>query len=340
MKQIPAIFLILFLFGALFLSVTVAQQTFGKSAKDSKARRDIDKAIGRAVEGNFSSVKTVNISTYVLPNEALTVYNKTSPGSLPPIIDRQPEPPVCNRNDHVENNTCVPDNPAAGYKICMVGDLSGNAVPDAMSAGDCNFKIGIGDLGYKSDLSYFKGLNFDRCVVGNHESDAEDGNAALEKETLTYCGDSWWVKFGSSTLLMAFNTNGDTKKQLDAAKNLLAQNENQGMKNIILLSHKGGHVSPNSHHPAEAKSFYTSLEKLMPSSAKLYEVFAHNHVMSASDDNRWYESGAGGRNHYACGQNEVWNFCNNKAFGYLQATLNPDDTLTVNFIDTTGKIVH
>ena len=52
----------------------------------------------------------------------------------------------------------------------------------------CNFKIGIGDLGYKSDLSYFKNLKFDRCVVGNHYFD-EDGSASLEKETLAYCGD-------------------------------------------------------------------------------------------------------------------------------------------------------
>lgn len=325
MKQTAAILFISFIFVALFLSVTVAQQTFAKSAKDSKARRDIDKAVGRAVEGAFSSIKTVNISTYAAPNVSLTVYNKTASGSLPPIRPPEPQPtppPVVT--------------PAEGYKVCVVGDLKGSTVPDAMKG--CNYKIGLGDLGYQSDLSYFKGLGFDRCNLGNHESSSEDGNAAIEKETLAYCGDSWWVKFGTNTLMVGFNSNGDLAKQLNGAKNLIGQNS--GIKNILLLSHKGGHVPPNAHHPAEVKNFYTELESIIPKSANLYEIFAHNHVMSASDSNHWYESGAGGKSHYACGQNNIWNFCNNKDFGYLQATIDSNDNIVINFLDTAGKILH
>ena len=107
-----------------------------------------------------------------------------------------------------------------------------------------------------------------------------------------------------------------------------------------MVSHKGGHVPPNAHHPAEAKTLYAELEKAIPSNIKVYAIAAHNHVMSASDSNHWYESGAGGRNHYACGQNQVWNFCSNKVFGFLQATINQDNNITMNFVDTTGKIIH
>ena len=147
MKQSAAIFIISFIFAALILSVTVSQNTFAKSAKDSKARRDIDKAIGRAVEGKFSDIKTVNISTYTAPNESFTVWNKTSPGSIlpKPIIPPVP-PPV--------NQTITP--PAAGYKICMVGDFKDSKVFDAMTTNGCNYRVALGDNGYVSDLKTVK----------------------------------------------------------------------------------------------------------------------------------------------------------------------------------------
>jgi len=45
---------------------------------------------------------------------------------------------------------------------------------------DCNLKIGLGDLGYGSDLSYFKSLNFNKCVIGNH--DAARGRLAIRRQ--------------------------------------------------------------------------------------------------------------------------------------------------------------
>ena len=347
MEQKLAILSISLIFAALFLSVSLSQQTFAKSTKDSKARRDIDKAIGRAVEGKFSTVKTVNISTYTTPNEMFTVYNKTSGGSLPPIIT-PPEPQVCNKSDHLENGVCVPDSsttPAAGYKICMVGDFKDSKIFDAMKTNGCDYKIAVGDNGYSSNLDLLKKIKPDHCVIGNHDS-KEDGSSNLEKEALAYCGDSWWVKFSNHTLVLGFNTNGDLTKQLTAAKNLFADTGFMvGIKNIIAVSHKGGHVFPNAHHPAEAKTFYTDLEKAIPTSTdiKLFEISGHNHNSAAAPNMNWYIAGNGGKSFYQCGIDQNWTFCNNKTVSYLQATIgqNNNDTnkITVNFIDTTGKII-
>ena len=159
MKQTPAIFIISFIFVALILSVTISQNTFAKSAKDSKARRDIDRAIGRATEGKFSTVKTVNISTSTAPNESITVFNKTSRGSLPPIITPPPEPQVCNKSDHLENGVCVPDSttPAVGYKVCMVGDFKDAKVFDAMTDHECDYRVALGDNGYSDRPQNLKG---------------------------------------------------------------------------------------------------------------------------------------------------------------------------------------
>lgn len=342
MKQSATIFIILFLFGALFLSVTVSQQTFAKSAKDSKARRDINKAIGQAVEGKFSSIKTVNISTYTAPNESFTVWNKTSPGSIPPIIT-PPETPVCNKNDHLENGVCVPDSttpPAAGFKVCMVGDFKDSKVFDAMKTNNCNYRIALGDNGYSSDLKTLKAIAPDKCVIGNHD-DTEDGNTAIQKEALAYCGNSWWVKFGNSTLLLGFNTQGDTTKQLNAAKSLFNNSQvMSGVKNIIAVSHKGGHVFPSAHHPAEAKTFYADFEKVIPSGVKLIEISGHNHNLAAAPTKGWYVAGNGGKSFYACGNDKDWTFCNNKTISYLQATIGEDGEIAVHFIDTAGKTIY
>lgn len=329
MNKAAAIFIISFIFAALFLSVTLTQNTFAKSAKDSKARRDIDRAIGRAVEGKFSTVKTVNISTYTAPNESITVYNKSSPGAVLPSPIVPTPPPV--------NQTSTP----SGYKICMVGDFKDKKVFDAMTS--CNYKVALGDNGYGSDLSLLKSIHPDKCVPGNHDS-KEDGSTTIEKEALAYCGDSWWVKFGNSTLMFGFNTNGDPTTQLNGAKNLLYNtNFMQGVKNVIAVSHKGGHTFPNAHHPAEAKDFFAELEGNVPVGIKLIEVSGHNHNAAAAPTKGWYISGNGGKNFYSCGADKDWTYCNNKTIAYLEATLPKDNTNTgiaIHFIDTAGKILH
>ena len=124
---------------------------------------------------------------------------------------------------------------------------------------------------------------------------------------------------GKSTLVLGFNTNGDIPSQLKTATS--AVSSHSGLKTVIAVSHKAGHVPPNSHHPAEAASLYSQLEKSLPSTVTLYEIVGHNHVMSSAPSMNWYQSGAGGKSHYSCGTDQVWTFCDNSNYGYLELTV-------------------
>lgn len=329
MNQTAAIFIISFLILGLIVAIPHIE---AKSAKDSKARRDINKAMGQATEGKFSDIKTVNITTKTAPNESITVYNKTSPGSVLPKPIVPSPPPV--------NQTATPE----GYKVCMVGDFKDKKVFDAMTS--CNFKVAVGDMGYSDNLDLLKSIKPDRCVIGNHDS-TENGNDKIYQEALAYCGSSWWVKFGSANLMLGFNTQGDMEKQLNAAKGLLQDTGfMSGVKNVIAVSHKAGHTFPNAHHPSEAKDFYAQLEANIPDGVKLLEVSGHNHNAAAAPAKGWYISGNGGKGFYSCGQDKDWTFCNNKAIAYLEATIpdnsnnnNNSTTISLHFIDTSGKSI-
>jgi hypothetical protein len=280
----------------LVVSIALIPHVDAKS-KDSKAKKAIIKAIGKSVEGKYSSIKLVQISKSNVTGYVI-VYNTTK--AVPPVVPPNPPP--------------VPIPTGNTSKVCLVGDLKGSTVPNMMKG--CNYKIGLGDLGYQSDLSYFKGLKFDKCVIGNHDSPEDESNA-IYKEALAYCGDHWSLKIGTSTLILGFNTNGDISSQVQAAQKALTS----GLKTIILVSHKGGHVPPNSHHGAEAASLYSQLEKLIPTNVKLVEVFAHNHVSSSAPSKNWYQAGAGGKSFYSCGIDAIWTFCDNKSNSYLELTI-------------------
>ena len=95
----------------------------------------------------------------------------------------------------------------------MVGDFKDSKVFDAMKTNGCNYRIAIGDMGYDKNLDLLKSIAPDKCVIGNHDS-PENGNDKIYQRALAYCGDSWWVKFGTQTVMFGFNTQGDTTKQL------------------------------------------------------------------------------------------------------------------------------
>jgi len=293
-------------------------------SKDSKAKEKIIKAIGAAVEGRYASIDMVNISK-VNDNSTLTVYNKT-------VVVTPPQPP----------NPPPPNPPPVinGFKLCMAGDFKDSSVFDAMKKNGCNYRIALGDNGYGSDLSLLKKIAPDKAVCGNHDS-KEDGSAAIEKECLVYTGNSWNQKIANSTLILGFNTNGDIPTQLTAAKKLLSDTQfMSGIKNVIAVSHKNGHVFPNAHHPAEAKDLYSQLESSISQGVKLYEVNGHNHNLAQSTDGKWFISGAGGKSHYSCGTDSTWNYCNNSANGYLVFTIDNQGTIAPNFYDTNNKVIH
>jgi hypothetical protein len=299
-------------------STLISHDLFAKS-KDKKARDAIVKAIGKAVEGRYSTIKIVQISKTGVSGYTMA-YNNTK-AVTPPSPPPNPPP--------------IPTPMGNVSKVCLIGDLKGSTVPNMMK--DCNYKIGLGDLGYAADLSYFKSLHFNKCVIGNHDA-TEDGSSSIYKEALAYCGDHWSLKIGTATLILGFNTNGDASAQVDFIHSVLSQNTQ--LKTVILVSHKGGHVPPNSHHPAEASTLYKSLENSIPSGIKIFEVFGHNHLSSASDSMNWYQAGSGGKSFYSCGTSTVWNFCDNTHLAYLELTIDNSNGNTVAHFISDGKILH
>jgi hypothetical protein len=298
------------------MSMIVLPHSFVQAkSKESKAKDKIIKAIGASVEGKYSSIKLVQISKSNVTGYVI-VYNTTK-GTVTPAPNPNPTP--------TPTPTPVPNPTGPTTTVCLVGDLKGSTVPNMMKG--CNLKIGLGDLGYASDLSYFKGLKFDRCVVGNHDA-PEDGNSAIYQEALAYCGDHWSLKIGTSTLLIGFNTNGDTASSVQAAQNVLSSQGGSGLKTIILVSHKNGHVFPNAHHPAEAAALYKQLEALIPAGVQLYEISGHNHDNAAAPAKHWYIAGAGGKSFYSCGTDADWTFCDNTHVGYLELTISNNDGAT------------
>lgn len=292
------------LLAIILVSSTVLSHAFveGKS-KDSKAKDKIIKAIGKAVEGKYSTIKLIQLSKSNVTGYILA-YNNTK-AVTPPSPPPNP-PPVPTPTGNVS-------------KVCLIGDLKGSTVPNMMK--DCNYKIGLGDLGYGSDLSYFKGLKFDRCVAGNHDT-KEDGSNSLESETIAYCGDHWSLKIGESALIFGFNTNGDAKSTISAFQGVLANSSlMKNVKTVVFVSHKAGHVPPNSHHPAEAAALYKQLEALVPQGVTLYTIAGHNHVSSSAPSMNWYQAGSGGKSFYSCGQDQIWTYCDNTHLQFLELTI-------------------
>ena len=255
------------------------------------------------------------------------VINQTGNGTVP-------NPLPCNIKEHLENGTCIPDvevppvinetippvvnetippvvNETApptnnSYtKIDFTGDVSGTAVLNALVKEEPDLVVVAGDLGYQSTLSWFK-TNYEgdlgeelKCLVGNHDA-AEDGSASLEKQTIAYCGAHWYMKMANSTtLLIGFNSNGDDNTEISYIKSITGDPTiMNGVKNVILMSHKNGHVPPNSHHPAEVANVYSAVNKIP--NVRVFEVNAHNHVMATAPYEDWFISGAGGKIHYSC----------------------------------------
>jgi len=274
------------------------------NAKSSEEKA-IDKALSKV---GYKNVCKLGVTTKT-NNQTQLIYSNSKCNPVTPPPNPPPQP--------------------TGDKtiVCLIGDLKGSTVPNKMK--NCNYKIGLGDLGYGSDLSYFKSLNFNKCVIGNHDA-TEDGSTALYKEALAYCGDHWNLKIGQSALILGFNTNGDTASQLGEAKNVLGNpNTMANVKTVVFVSHKAGHVPPNSHHPAEAAALYNQLEALIPQGVTLYEIVGHNHVSSSAPSKNWYQAGAGGKSFYECGTDSVWTYCDNKTLQYLELTIDNQNGNTV-----------
>jgi len=278
------------------------------------------------------------------------------PVIIPPVINNtntnETTPPVINNTNQTIPPTPEPE-PIKDIKVIMVGDLdSGNTatknVVAAIKKANPDLVAVLGDLGYASDLSWFKSAfgSFSGklvCIPGNHESANQDGTAALEKSTLAYCGEPFYnLKLFNHALFFGINTNGNLDEQLGGAQQVVMnQTFMKDVKTLHVLTHKPCNAPPNSHHPVETavKTFCDSLKAKIPSNVKVFFDGAHNHVMSASADGQYKQAGSGGRSHYTCGTSTAFPFCDNVHFGYLEYTIKLDGTTTSQFKDYNGNVV-
>jgi hypothetical protein len=318
MKYLLIAFLILpviFNAGVIFHDDVVA-----KSGKEKKVMKTITKALDRATEGKPSTIDMLNISKFN-DNSTIVVINKTAVVVTPP----NPPPP----EPVPTGNTTL---------ICTVGDFKDGKVMVTMKKDKCDITVSLGDSGYGSDLKLLKSLGFTKCVIGNHDA-AENGSPAIYKEALTYCGDHWsLLTANGTTLLLGINTNG---KESDTTSWILGIMENLSptVKNVVILSHKGGHVFTNAHHPAEAASIYSKVEDAGHTDVRIYEVAGHNHNMAESVNGLWFIAGSGGAKKYTCGTDAQWNFCGTDS-GYLGFNIDGMGNIAASFYDTSGKKLH
>ena len=305
--------------------------------------------------GKFSNVCTVQITTkddnesrvvYEKPNSEACKFKQVDNQTKPPIVVPPVVPPIT--NDTIPPAP-VPTDQNKTMKVVMVGDIesgtSGTAVFNQIKKQNATNIIILGDLGYDSNLDWFKSTygtlgNKINCVIGNHEAANEDGSSSIEKEAAQYCAEYYYIK-KNHVLFLAFNTNGDLQKQATAAGVLLSNKDfMNGIKSVHIMSHKPCAVPPNAHHPVEIKGFCDSIKSKIPAGVIAYYDQAHNHVLSSSTDGTYKTTGAGGKSHYTCGTSPDFNFCDNSHYGFLVYTIKSDGITTSQFIDSRGVVLQ
>jgi hypothetical protein len=346
---------------AIFSNVNA--QTITLTQKDNEAKQKIIGNLSDAVDHKYSRYDLI-IGSLKGDNSTFVIYNATANQTIPP--------PVCGPGTHLENGKCVPDvpvcppnqffnqtsgkcedlatppPPSSGNvtKINLAGDYLGSGTIDAMNAKTADLNGALGDLGYKATLAGFKSdwnkLNNHKCIPGNHDQE-EDGSAALAQESSAYCGDIWMLKVaGNSTLLVAVNTNGNLHSLLGTAETALMSTQfMDGVKNVVLMTHKPCETHPNSHHNPEGnvKTFCQSFDSKVPQGVKIYHISAHNHeIASTADGTKFLVGGGGQTSHRGCGTDSNWTFCKTQS-GFLQLEIKDSGEIKGTFFNTNGGAI-
>ena len=237
--------------------------------------------------------------------------------------------------------------------INAVGDLEcSKKLHDQLKTDNLTLFIALGDLCYMRDLknftttySDFKKENKLACLIGYHDAE-ENGNSKITKEAREYCGDHWYIKVANnSTLVIGFNTNGNTSLQTNWGQSLVTNSTlMKGIKNVMLLAHKPAHTPPGSDHKADGPTLemFSAITSNISKSIQVYEIAAHNHLMAKSSNGLWFISGAGGRSLYNYTPDPARSFVNNKEYGYLQIKINNTNgiVLSTHFHGLDGKVIH
>jgi hypothetical protein len=117
----------------------------------------------------------------------------------------------------------------------------------------------------------------------------------------------------------------------------------EGVKNVILLTHKACEVHPKSHHTPEKSviDFCQDFDNKIPQGIKIYHISGHNHEIAKSSNDRFFLSGGGGQtDHRECDTNDQWPFCKPQS-GFLEFEINNNTgEIKSNFYDTSGKVIE
>ena len=351
---------------AILLTYTSIANAATLTQKDNEAKQTIITNMSNSVDHKYSRYDLITGSMKG-DNSTFVIYNNTGNQTVPP-------PVVCGPGTHEENGACVPDVPRCPdnqvwnatsqqcedkpvtpppkptgnvTKINLAGDFLGTGTMNAMAKLDAILNLALGDMGYQKDLntfmSNFNKLPGHKCTPGNHDQ-AEDGSAALAKSSSEYCGDIWMQKVANdTTLIVGYNTNGNLDTLLGTAQGALMNAQfMDGVKNVVLVSHKPCEVHPNAHHGVESnvKTFCQSFDAKVPAGVKIYHVSAHNHEIASTKDGHNFLVGGGGQTtHRGCGTDSTWNFCKTQS-GFLQLEINNDSgEIKGTFYNTNGGVI-
>lgn len=288
---------------------------------------------------NYSILVSSTKSNITSINGTINGYNILI---LPKVVSPPPEEPP------------VPPIPPTGktYRIVMLGDVDntngGTNVFNAIKNRNPDIVAVLGDLGYDSNLNWFKSTygtlgNKLVCMPGNHDA-PEDGSSSIYTETKNFCSNPFYFK-QNKVLFVGVDTNGDLTSQASTVGKLFTNPFfMKNISSIHIMSHKPCAVPPNSHHPVESnvKTFCDSITGKVPTGVKIFFDQAHNHIMSASGDGKFKQSGAGGKSHYTCPTDPsiAYPFCNDSDYGFLEYTIKPDGTTSYQFVDYNGRVLY
>ena len=265
---------------------------------------------------------------------------------VPPVVDNQTTiPPVINDTVPTPKPTPV-DNKTR--TIAALGDVDCDELVDPIKNSNPTLILILGDLCYDKNLTSFLSAwgtlgNLIKCTIGNHEAEENAASSTVIQQALDYCKNDQYVKHGK-TIIFLVNTNGDLNKQLLGVKNLLGNQTFIGeFKNVVLATHKPCENLPGAHHPVESKvkAFCQAFNDAVPAGMQEIYLSGHDHIIAKgvnAEGDLYFISGAGGRSHYECGTvTGIWQFCNDKDYGWLELKIAPDGKFTDKFFNIRGE---
>lgn len=299
-------------------------------------------------------------------------YTVTVDSTTPP-----PEPPTCPPGQHYDEQAekCVPDiiipppqDDEFINRFSFVGDLDIDDDPNAQKKVDfikaTNTKFlangdYYADVDGSGDITKFTQV-FDQLkpitvivTKGNHD-DEEDGSSSVAKAMTEYFG--WgtiatgkYVSEDGKYALIGMDTQDSNITKTDGEQYLFVKNtlESDEFKNALyrfVVLHKNL-VSAEGKH-ANLDDIREVYHPLFTQNKVSLVIQAHDHNMALSkliDGITYIVNGAGGRSHYAIGENPAtieWSNDSTYGLGLIREHKTDANKIQIKFVDFSGKLIH